>query len=60
MQNMQSELCIDGNATQLVEGLNVGGTVWKGIDGAAVSYCCGKSIYGQAKFSSLLHVMINT
>ncbi len=26
-QNMQRELCIDGNATQLVAGLNVGGTV---------------------------------
>ena len=59
MQNMQSELCIDGNATQLVEGLNVGGTVWKGIDGAAVSYRCGKLIYGQAKLSSLLHETIN-
>ena len=21
--------------------------VWKGMDGAATSYCCGKSIYGQ-------------
>jgi hypothetical protein len=58
-RNMQRELCIDGNATQLVEGLNVGGTVWKGTDGAAVSYCCGKSIYGQAKLSALLHVTIN-
>jgi hypothetical protein len=58
-RNMQRELCIDGNATQLVEGLNVGGTVWKGTDGAAVSYRCGKWIYGQAKLSALLHVMIN-
>ena len=57
---MQSELCIDGNVTQLVEGLNVGGTVWKGTDGAAVSYRCGKSIYGQATLSSLLHVTIDT
>ena len=56
---MQSELCVDGNATQLVEGLNDGGTVWKGTDGAAISYRCGKSIYGQAKLSSLLHVTIN-
>ena len=55
---MQSELCIDGNVTQLVEGLNVGGTVWKGTDGAAISYRCG-SIYGQAILSSLLHVTIN-
>ena len=54
-QNMQSELRVDGNATQLVEGLNDGGTVWKGTDGAAVSYRCGKLIYGQAKLSSLLH-----
>jgi hypothetical protein len=44
MRNMQSKLCVDGNVTQLVEGLNVGGTVWKGMDGAADSYCCGKSI----------------
>ena len=58
-RNMQSKLCIDGNATQLVEGLNDGGTVWKGTDGAAVSYRCGKSIYGQAKLSSLLHVTID-
>jgi len=58
-RNMQSELCIDGNATQLVEGLNDGGTVWKGTDGAAVSYRCGKLIYGQAKLSSLLHVTID-
>ncbi len=27
----------------------VGGTVWKGTDGTAMSYCCGKSIYGQGK-----------
>ncbi len=58
-QNMQSELCVDGNMTQHVEGLNVGGTVWKGTDGAAVSYRCGKLIYGQAKLSSLLHAMID-
>ena len=36
--NMRSELCIDGDATQLIEGLELGGTVWKGTDGAAVSY----------------------
>jgi hypothetical protein len=58
-RNFQSKLCIDGNATQLVEGLNDGGTVWKGTDGASVSYRCGKSIYGQAKLSSLLHVSID-
>jgi len=58
-RNMQSELCIDGNMTQLVEGLNDGGTVWKGTDGAAITYRCGKSIYGQAKLSPLLHMTIN-
>ena len=42
--NMHCELCVDGFATQLVEGLMVGGTVWKGTDGAATSYHCGKSI----------------
>jgi hypothetical protein len=34
--NMRSELCIDSDATRLVDGLAVGGTVWKGTDGAAV------------------------
>jgi hypothetical protein len=29
------------------------------MDNAAVSYCCNKSIYGQAKSSALLHVTIN-
>ncbi len=58
-RNMQRELCIDGNVTQLVEGLNVGGTVWKGTNSAAVSYRCVKLIYGQAKLSALLHVTIN-
>ncbi len=53
------ELCVEGNATKLVEGLDVGGTVWKGTDGASVSYHCGKLIYGQAKLSALLHVMTN-
>jgi hypothetical protein len=45
--NMRSELCIDGDATQLIDGLEKGGTVWKGTDAAAVSYRCSKSIYGQ-------------
>ncbi len=39
-RNMQDELCVDGNLLDLVEGLSVGGTVWKGTDGAAVSYRC--------------------
>jgi hypothetical protein len=42
-----AELCIDGDANNLVEGLSWNGTVWKGADGAAVAYRCGKSIYGQ-------------
>ena len=37
-RNMRNELCIDGNLLNLAEGLSVGGTVWKGTDGAAVSY----------------------
>jgi hypothetical protein len=36
--NMRDELCVDGNPLDLVEGLTVGGTVWKGTDGAAVTY----------------------
>jgi hypothetical protein len=54
-----SKLCVDGNATKLVKGLDVGGTVWKGMDGASISYCCSKLIYGQAKLLALLHVTIN-
>ncbi len=57
--NMHCELCVDGFAMQFVEGLMVGGTVWKGIDGAATSYCCGKSIYSQGKLSAELHITIN-
>ncbi len=44
---------------QLVKGLMVGGTVWKGTDGAATSYHCGKSIYGQGKLSAELHITID-
>ena len=40
--NMRDELCVDGDPLDLVEGLIVGGTVWKGTDGAAVTYRCGK------------------
>ncbi len=57
--NMHCKLCVNGSATQLVEGLMVGGTVWKGTDGAAMSYHCGKSIYGQGKFSAELHITID-
>ncbi len=42
-RNMRDELCVDGDALDLVEGLAVGGTVWKGTDGAAVTYRCGES-----------------
>ncbi len=46
---MCCKLCIHGFAMQLVEGLMVGGTVWKGRDNAATLYRCSKSIYGQGK-----------
>ncbi len=58
--NMRCELCIDGFAAQLVEGLMVGGTVWKGTDGAATLYHCGKSIYGQGKLLAELHITIDS
>ncbi len=57
--NMHCELCVDGFAMQLVKGLMVGSTVWKGIDGAATLYHCGKSIYGQGKLLAELHITIN-
>jgi hypothetical protein len=44
---------------QLVKGLMVGSTVWKGTDGAATFYRCGKSIYGQGKLLAELHITIN-
>jgi hypothetical protein len=56
MHNMRCELCINGLVMQLVEGLMVGSTVWKGTDGTATSYHCGKSIYGQGKLSAKLHI----
>jgi hypothetical protein len=59
MHNMRCKLCTNKNATQLVKGLMVGGTVWKGTDGAATSYRWGKSIYGQGKLSAELHITIN-
>ncbi len=37
-RNMRDELCVDGDPLDLVEGLTVRGTVWKGRDGAAVTY----------------------
>jgi hypothetical protein len=59
MHNMGCKLCVDRFATQLVKGLVVGGTVWKGTDGAATLYRCSKSIYGQGKLSAELHITIN-
>jgi hypothetical protein len=59
MHNMHCKLCVDGSATQLVKGLMVGGTVWKGTDGAAMPYHCGKSIYGQGKLLAELHITID-
>ena len=45
---------------QLVEGLEVSSTVYRGNDGAASLYHCGKSIFGQAKLLDKLHITINT
>jgi hypothetical protein len=56
---MCAELCIDRDANDLVEGLSWNRTVWKGTDGAAVSYKCGKSIYGQGRLSTELSMTID-
>jgi hypothetical protein len=56
--NMCCKLCVNGCTTQLVNGLMVGGTVWKGTDGATTLYCCGKSIYSQGKWLAELHIAI--
>ncbi len=58
-RNMRAELCIKGDPNNLVESLSHSGTVWKGTDGAAVSYRCGKSIYGQRILSAELGVIID-
>ena len=58
-QNMRAELCIDGDPNHLIEGLSRGGTVWKGTDGDAKSYRCGKSIYGQGILSAELGITID-
>jgi hypothetical protein len=47
MHNMHCKLCVDECAAQLVDGLMVGGTVWKEIDGAATLCRCSKSVHGQ-------------
>ncbi len=59
-RHMRGELCINGDAMQLVEGLEVGSMVYRGNDGAALSYHCGKSIFGQAKLSAKLGITIDT
>jgi hypothetical protein len=59
MRNMRCKLCVNGDATQFVEGLEVGGTACKGTDGAAPLYCCGKSIFGQSKLLVVLHITID-
>ena len=58
-RNMRCKLCINGDATQLVEGLDIGGTAYKGTDGAGLSYRCGKSIFGQALLSAKLNITID-
>ena len=58
-RNMREELCVEGDALHLVEGLSVGGTVWKGTDGASTSYRCGKSIMGQGILSAELGITID-
>jgi hypothetical protein len=59
MRNMRNKLCIGGNPLDLVGGLSVGGTVWKGTDGAVMSYRCCKSIFGQTMLSFNLNVSID-
>ncbi len=56
---MHAELCIKGDPNNHVEGLSCGDTVWKGTDGVAVSYRCGKSIYGQGILSAELGILID-
>jgi hypothetical protein len=58
-QIMRCELCVEGDATQLVKGLALCGTVWKGTDWCTASYRCGKSILGQGIFSSELGMTID-
>ena len=59
-RNMRCKLCINRDATQLVEGLEVGGKADRGNSSAALSYRCSKSIFGQAKLSAELGITINT
>jgi hypothetical protein len=58
-RDMRAELSIKGDPNNLVEGLTCSGTVWKGTDGAAESYRCDKSIYGQGIPSAELGIIID-
>jgi hypothetical protein len=58
-RNTRNKPCINGNLLDLVKGLDVGGAEWKGTDGASVSYCCIKLIFGQTILSSELSMAIN-
>ncbi len=57
--NMRCELCVDGDPTQLVKGLDIGGTTLRGTDGAGTLYRCGKSIYGQSLLLAKLNITID-
>jgi hypothetical protein len=54
-----SSLRHNRNPLDLVKRLDVGGAVWKGTDGAVVSYHCGKLIFGQTILLSELSVTVD-
>ena len=56
---MRCKLCINGDATQLVEGLDIGSMAYKGTDSAGPSYRCSKSIFGQTLLSAELNITID-
>ena len=60
-RNMRAELGVgdSSGSLDLMEGLSCNGTVWKGTDGAAVSYRCVKSIHGQGLLSAELSISID-
>jgi hypothetical protein len=57
--NMHNKLYINRNPLDLVERLDVGGTVLKGTDGAPMSYHCSKLIFGQMILLLELSVVID-
>ena len=59
-RNMCCKLCVNGDATQLVEGLEVVGTAYSGNNGAALLYGYGKSIFGLTRLLAELGIMIDT